>query len=346
MNARFASAVAFALGLSASSVAGAGAFLFTNSNVNAVAHPTGYTGTGGVANVTICLDPAQPPNGGTAQALQAMTNVAAVWSANVGSNNNIVPSGNVPAGQVDWESVLLHELGHCLGLAHPNLGSESCAIVGQTCTGTEPILNATKSTAGVNATFEAAAGVDGRFGSPDDVRGDDENLHYFQIGVNNPFTAPATVDTTTFTRSLLSLPVGQLYAANADRTVAAQNFGFANTEAVMQQLIFGNEVRRTLSVDDAVIRRYARSGVDGLQGTADDYSLNVTSQGTNTAGCNITIVFNTSTGFGVCNVSGAGIGGNDFRITTGTITFSPNPAWFYNQVPVGPPSTIFANGFE
>lgn len=342
MNARIA---LFALAaLLAPRIADAGAFLFTNSNVNAVAHPTGYTGTGGVANVTICIDPGQPPTGGTAQALQAMANVATVWNANVGSNNNIVPVGNVPSGQVDWESVLLHELGHCLGLAHPNLGTESCSVVGPSCTGTEAVINATKSTTGVNAVFNATAGLDGRFGSPDDVRGDDENLHYFQINVNNPFSAPTVVDTTTFTRSLLSLPVGQLYAANADRTVAAQNFGLANTEAVMQQLIFGNEVRRVLGVDDAVTRRYARAGIDGIQGNGDDYSLDVTSLGA-TTGCNITIVFNTSTGFGVCNVSGAGISGNDFRITSGTITFNPNPAWFYNQVPAAN-GVLFSNGFE
>jgi len=81
----------------------AGAFLFTNSNVNAVAHPTGYTGAGGVASVAICIDPGQPPTGGTAQALQAMANVATVWNANVGSNNNIVPVGNVPPGQVAFD---------------------------------------------------------------------------------------------------------------------------------------------------------------------------------------------------------------------------------------------------
>lgn len=344
MSARIA--VAVALALLAPGAVHAGAFVFTDPpNQTIVAHPTGYTGAGGVAPVTICIDPAQPPIGGTAQTLQSLLNVAAVWSANNGSNNNIVPVGNVPAGQVDFESVLLHELGHCIGLAHPNLGSESCAIVGPGCTGTEAILNATKSTSGANGSFNATAGVDGRFGSADDLRVDDENLHYFQINVNNPFTAPGTVDTTTFTRSLASLPVGQLYAVNSDRTVAQQNFGLANTEAVMQQLIFGNEVRRTLSVDDATIRRYARAGVDGIQGNGDDYTLNATSLGTTIAGCNVRIVFNTSTGFAVCNVSGVGIGGNDFRITTGTITFNPNPNWFYNQVPVTN-SLIFANGFE
>lgn len=48
-------------------------------------------------------------------------------------------------------------------------------------------------------------------GSADDVRGDDINLHWYRNGTNNPFVLAATVDFTTYSRTLGSLPlrVGQ-----------------------------------------------------------------------------------------------------------------------------------------
>jgi hypothetical protein len=66
----------------------------------------------------------------------------------------------------------------------------------------------------------------------------------------------------------------------------------------MQQLIFGTEVRRTLGVDDMVQRRIANSGLDGIQGTADDYTLKLTYVGKTTA-CNIVVRFVDDAGFGL-----------------------------------------------
>ena len=59
--------------------------------------------------------------------LVSLENVARTYSALVPTSPNSFLAGDndVPAGRFDFETVLLHEVGHCIGLAHPNLGSES-----------------------------------------------------------------------------------------------------------------------------------------------------------------------------------------------------------------------------
>ena len=308
----------------------------TAADADLIAHPTGYTGTGGEINVTLCIDPAFPFS---TESEQALLNVANTWTMNQGSNNNIVPNGNVivPAGKIDVEGVFVHEVGHCIGLAHPNVASESML---NDPTGSE---DSTKTQRGLNGTFNVNAGLDGRFGSPDDVRLDDLNVHWFQAGVNNPFVSAATVDRVTYTLSLLQLPIGQLFVANADRDVGANNFSVTNSEAVMQQLLIGNEVRRTLGVDDVVQRRIANSGLDGIQGTADDYTLKLTYVGKTTA-CNIVVRFVDNAGFGFCQVSATSINADNFRITAGEIRMQDDIDWFFNQE--SSTNNVFSDGFE
>src|SRR5207244_2927754 len=111
--------------------------------------------------------------------------------------------GSIPAGDFDWESAALHEMGHCIGLNHPNLATESGL--------TDPDRNYTKTTKGANAAYDLKDGADNVIGSSDDVRGDDVNVHWFRVSNNNPFTIAATVDSTTYSRNVASLPVGDLF---------------------------------------------------------------------------------------------------------------------------------------
>lgn len=138
-------------------------------------------------------------------------------------------TGNVSfgaiGGKADFESVLLHEMGHSLGLGHVNLASES-GLAG-------PGRNFTKSGDGGDNTFNLGIGADGVRGSSDDIRGDDVNLNYFEKATNNPFLLAASgiVDSTTYSMVLGDLPAGHSFSANAGRAVGAL-LGFPNTEAV------------------------------------------------------------------------------------------------------------------
>ena len=125
----------------------AGAFIFAGegNGVDIVTHPEAYTGAGGAVNVTICVD----PTSANANAMVNTTvNMAATFTAKIPTTGNVLTgsNNNVPSGAVDWESVALHEVGHCIGLAHANLATES-GLTGAN-------QNYTKSTNGADNAFK------------------------------------------------------------------------------------------------------------------------------------------------------------------------------------------------
>ncbi len=207
--------------------AGAGAYVFAGETwgEGRITHPKGYTGAGGTLYISVGIDPASPNADDMEIPVQNMVTV--FNNLQVTTGNLVSDWVNLPSGAIDFESVGLHELGHAVGLGHPNLGSQT-GVTGDN-------TNFTASTDGVNDTFAFNAGVDGVIGSADDERDDDANLHWFKIADNDPFTIAGTVDQTTYSRDLTDLPPGDLFAVNADRTVAAGAGYPDNTEAVMQQ---------------------------------------------------------------------------------------------------------------
>jgi hypothetical protein len=310
----------------------AGAYVFANATrPDSVTHPQVYSGTGGtLADLTICIDTSVNP-ALAAQAEGAVLKVVATHNRFVslaGENFAFNAATDIPSGQVDFESTLLHEVGHCIGLAHPNHATESGLA--------EPSRNGTKSAVGANGVFDQGAGADGLHGSRDDVRGDDINLHWYIRNQNNPGLLPATVDTTTMIRALTALPAGHLFAANADRNVMAA-LGFPNAEAVMQQGAFSNEAQRHFQHDDLVTLRLARAGLDRTAGTADDYryALRYVGQLNNpsNANCNLRVRLDTSTGFAVCGVGGQTLPNNDLRITSANLAFNSTTNWYFSPGP-------------
>ena len=323
-------------GLLCSASAQGGAFIFAgeSNGVDVIAHPTGYTGSGGVAQVSLCVDPS---SANAADMEISVQNIATVINDLQAVTPNLLSGGNndIPSGAVDFESVALHEVGHCIGLAHPNLGSQN----GVTNT------NSTNTTDGANNNFNEDNGVDNIFGSADDVRGDDVNLHWFRTVDNNPFLLGTTIDTTTYSRDLNDLPGGDLFPANADRTVGSSIFGFSNTEAVMQQGSVFDEDQRNLAADDVATLRLGMAGVDETEGTADDYTIQVTYAGLTTS-CDVVLRFNNAaTGFAVCSVGGSGIGGSHIRITSGTASFNTGFNWYFNDQLLQS-DLLFEDGFE
>lgn len=309
-----------------------GAYVFADAGApDEVTHARVYTGTGGTLTaLSICIDTSVNP------ALAAQAEGSVINAVNTFNRLRTIPNNNlafnastdIPSGQVDFESTLLHEMGHCQGLAHPNHATESGIA--------EPGRNGTKSAVGTNTVFDQAAGVDGLHGSSDDVRGDDVNLHWYIRNQNNPGLLPAVFDATTMIRAPTALPGGHLFAANADRDVL-NALGFANTEAVMQQGAFTREAQRILQHDDVTTLRLARAGSDRTQGNADDYTYQLQYVGQlnnpSSADCNLRVRVDASTGFAVCGVGGVGISANNVRVTTANLAFNDATNWYFTPGP-------------
>ncbi len=297
-------------------------------------HPHNFDGNGGeLSSIRVCLDI------GANQALAESAEPAllkAIATINrfrslAEQTKALSAQTDVPSGQYDFESVLLHEMLHGQGLAHPNHASESGLP--------SPLNDGTKSANGPNNVFDQGAGVDGLHGSSDDVRGDDQNLHWYGKGVNNPGLLPSIIDESTYARSLSFLPAGHLYAANAGQQVLAA-LGFANAEAVMQQGAGADEAQRHLQHDDLATLRFTRAGLDGVQGTADDYRTLLVYRGrvVNPQGvaCSIAVRFDNSTGFATTSLG-------SFRLSTATpnhwalfearIRFNPAVNWYMSPGP-------------
>lgn len=322
-------------GLGTTSAVQAGAFISAGTtDPDRVTHPITYFGTGGVIQVGVCIDPASPI---AADAEISIRNIITTFNELQPQNDNLKlgASNNIPVGEVDFESTALHELGHCIGLAHPNTASES-GLVGAD-------RNYTKTTQGADSTYDLDPGADTVRGSNDDLRDDDVNLHWFEIGVNDPFSIPGTVDGSTYSRELSDLPGGDTFAANADRDFAAL-LGLPPTEAVMQQGAFSDEDQRALGFDDVATLRFGMSGVDEIAGNADDYTIELFYAGM-TTGCDV-FIRTTQTAFASCSVGTTTLAGSHRRITSATITLGgTNVNWFFNDVLVEP-SSIFTDGFE
>ena len=323
-------AVAAAALLGVASSADAGAYIFAGgANPDIITHPSGYTGVGGVLNVTVGID---PTSANASDMLIPAQNVITVWNEKRATIGNLVTGGanNIPSNFYDFESALLHEVGHSLGLSHVNAASES-GLPGAD-------RDFTKALRGGNGAYDLNVGPDGVRGTGDDLRGDDVNLNWFNTADNNPFALPASgvFDSTTFARDTASLPGADTFAANGSRALASL-LGLAPTESVMQQGQGIDEAQRLLTAEDVAGIRFAESGIDELQGTADDYVLNLVFAGLS-SDVDIRIDFDDSTGFASSSSGATAIGGNHLAVTSSLIRFNPNFNWFFNTDVYVPPT--------
>ena len=318
-----------------SSMAVAGAFLFADTGeLDLVTHPPGYNGAGGVVTVRVCIDPAS--ENALEMEYPVMNNIAE-YNGMIPTTGNVKQGGsnNVPSGHIDFESVALHEIGHCLGMAHSNLASES-GLSGSD-------QNYTRSTTGLDGSYDIDSGVDGIRGSSDDLRGDDENLFWFRKQNNDPFTIETVVDATTYSRDIADLPVGHNYPANPDRALSTA-LGYAKTEGVMQQGTYYDEAQRTLGHDDVATLRYAGSGVDEHEsgGPAgryadDNYSIVLEYGGiSNTSDCDVNLTFSDTAGLAFCMAGGVYVGSAHAAVTSANIEFGNGYNWYFNSDNVAP----------
>jgi len=308
-------------------------FVTTSGDVisaDTVTHPIGYDGTGGELIITVGINPTST---NASKMPVSVQNVITVFNNLIGQNSNLEFNSPRPTNnEVDFESVLLHEMGHSLGLAHCNIASESEL---------NPILqDYTKSLVGDNGNFDLNAGADGIIGSADDVRGDDININYFKIADNNPFTISETIDISTYSRDLANLPNGNLFSANGDRGVANSLF-FSGTETVMQQGTFNGEQQRALGFDDIAGIKYAMAGFDEVQGTDDDYTITLQYVGI-TSTADILIQFDDDqTGLAFAQVVGTVFSNEHAVVTTGDIFFGTDVVdWYFNDITLNDESNL------
>ncbi len=336
------------------SLAVAGSFIGSNSAPERVMHPVGtrlLPPHVASPTTTVCLDPAGLPASGNAE--QSIRNAIATFNRLTAEQGNVVSgaSAGVAGGQVDFESVFLHELGHCIGMDHNVLGPSEvggCSLGNAGTCQSDPSLFATVSTKGVNNSFQVNAGGDGQRASRDDTRGDDTNRHWYRRNVNNPFEMPpATVDRQTYAVTTGFLPGGHTYpeaatshspCSSPSSNTAALPGRVANTENVMFPVLCSANAIRELAPDDVTTLRIARAGVDGVQGTSDDYVPQISYAGI-TDSCDVVLRFSGS-GVGFCSVSFQ-VNGNNSAIVSGSITVGQTTSipWHFNQTDTTVPAS-------
>jgi Tol biopolymer transport system component len=288
-------------------------------------HARNFNGLGGeLEPIRVCVD-VEVNSALAIQAEPAVRNVIATFNRFRSLAHHTLASGaaaDVPANKYDFESTLLHEMLHAHGVAHPNHADES-GLNGNAYYGT-------KSAIGPNNLWNQDAGADGVHGSADDVRGDDINLHWYQRGVNNPGLLPAVIDETTMARAPGALPAGHSFAANANRQVLA-GLGFAEAEAAAVQGARAGEAQRHLQHDDIATLRLARAGLDGIEGSSDDYRSQLVYVGrySNPQGeaCQIAVRFDSSTSFASSSIGSYRITPNHWGILSARLRFNAAVNW-------------------
>lgn len=233
-----------------------GSAIFHDSSI--VSHSPSYLegASSNVLTVTVCRDTSFPE--------RPFLNALSTWNCLTPFIPNIDASGGVPPqneNEWDVESVLLHEIGHCLGFGHTSIDGQTSHFF-------------TNSRAGSNGGFDLDFGSDLVWGSRDDNRVDDKNLHWFRIDSNNPFLAAGTIDSRTYSISIGDLPDGHLFSESLTRELSDLR-GFPITSAVMRTRHGKEEEGRRLSPSEFAIYRLGGSGIDFEEGTQDDYVVSL-----------------------------------------------------------------------
>lgn len=316
-------ALLLALPVSASVFAGAFSFADLLEEPQTVTHPSGYSGSGGKLTVSVCIDPNSESRDELAMAIKNSINHWNQLKPEQG-NSKMAPDSGVPSDHVDAESVLMHEMGHCVGLAHPNLASES-GLKGDDRRYARALPGG-----GRDDGYTLNDGGDNVIGTANDQRGTDVNLHWFRKSNNDPFSIDSTVDASTYSVVLADLPGGDSFPSVAGAQVASSR-GLPRSEAVMHQGIYYGEKRTALGHDDVAMARLAMSGTDRKQGSASSYELELVYEGVSDD-CDITVKMSGNS-FAYCSVSGSQVANNHWVVSGARIQMASTSVinWHFSE---------------
>lgn len=319
-----------------------GVYVFSDlvGNAELITHPPGFDGSANEVVVSVCIDPSSEAR---EELVVPVENAVRTWNGlEATTGNRILGNDNdVPNDQIDVESVLLHEIGHCFGLDHPNLDNNSGVPHNQ--------RRHTNSEPGANAALDLDAGADGVPGSSLDERGDDVNRHWFAMAHNDPFVVEEVVDESTYSVVLSDLPADHLFAANANPSVG-HLLGYPDSESVMKQGMAVGGTTRELAGDDVAMVRLASAGLDRTEGTPDDYEMVVEFVG-ETDQCDIPVKMGGNT-FAYCTSGGTSVDGSDHYAVTAAGVYLGSQSqfnWYFNDESNEgdcPPDAIFCDDFE
>lgn len=181
-------------------------------NTHRVAFPKGYATNlnGGTLTITVGIKTGDVLAN---QMTISIKNAIKTWNERKPTIGNI-KRGNVPSDRFDFESVVLQEIGRCLGLGYGNIGTKGGLSGANT--------DYTNTLDGVpNLGVNLAPGADGVIGSKDDINTVATNVFFFHRGTNNPFRLNlGTVDSTTYSVNEGQLPAGDNSPANGNVNVA------------------------------------------------------------------------------------------------------------------------------
>ena len=308
-------------------------FDFVDSNPERITHMMGYEGEDNQhLQISVCIS---PDSAHKSELEIPLKNAITTWNQlDPVLGNTTTNDPEVSTGVLDVESVLMHEIGHCIGLAHPNLGKES-GLVGSD-------REFAKTTPGPSGQYDLDAGPDGVIGTREDRRGDDVNVNWFRRADNDPFAYSGPFDATTFSVDVEDLPDGHDHVEIA-RLDVARHRGHPDDETVMNHVIRHHSTRRNLNRTDAAMIRLAMSGIDREQGTSKDYTFELYYSGVD-EDCDIQVSLE-GTDLGRCIISASRIDGDDnhWAISSASIRMDPSVNWHFSTVSL---DELFFDRFE
>ena len=302
-------------------------------------HTKGYTGERGPVIVQVQYpDSVRIPVENALATLRAIDGSIANTVIISQSEETDLPPGN----QLDLEETILHELGHLEGLGH---------TIEDGWANMAP---------GPNGVLDLGVGPDGYFGTADDDRGDDQFFGWVNIR-NDPYKVIEPVGNTTYI-FVGGSSIDELFPG--DTAPALNNLNDTQLGRLPSSPVMGSPfffaVQRRWALQEVTQIRFARTGLDEIYGTEDDYWLEhvrVPASEDCELDCLRIRIGDFNVGLARAIVAFGVVPGENpkghLRLAAGSIEINEDVDWYYSgedrsdkSTFVPTPPALFRNGFE